>query len=392
MKRSLALERRKFLGFGFASFGTFLGASLLKGSPAFAASNLDHLGPLQPADANGVRLPKGFTSRIVARSRQRPHAGSSTVWHDAPDGGATFPTSDGGWIYVSNSEIGSGGGGVGALRFDAQANIVGASRLLDGTSRNCAGGKTPWRTWLSCEESGDRGRVFECFPFGGTPVARLALGRFNHEAVAVDPVNKHLYLTEDRPDGGFYRFRPSRLKPDGWPDLTSGTLEVARLSSGTLSWVKVPDPGAASTPVRQQVSGIARFNGGEGIGYHAGNIYFATKGDNRIWKYAVSTRRLTVLYDDNNHASPILTGVDNIEISADGDILVAEDGGDMQIVAITPTGRIVPVLQVVGHSGSEITGPAFDPSRRRLYFSSQTGKRDSVGDGYTFEVTGPFAT
>lgn len=82
--------------------------------------------------------------------------------------------------------------------------------------------------------------------------------------------------------------------------------------------------------------------------------------------------------------------MDNIEISADGDLLVAEDGGDMQIVAITPSGSVVPVLQLVGHSSSEVTGPAFDPGRMRLYFSSQRGTTGSSSNGVTFEVTGPF--
>ena len=73
--------------------------------------------------------------------------------------------------------------------------------------------------------------------------------------------------------------------------------------------------------------------------------------------------------------------------SSGGDILVAEDGDDLQLVAILPNGDLLPVVQIVGHPESEVTGPAFDPSGKRLYFSSQRGKN---GDGITFEVTGPF--
>ncbi len=79
-------------------------------------SNIGNLGPLQDADANGVRLPAGFTSRIVARSGEAP-AGSSYAWHGAPDGGAVYSKRDGGWIYVSNAELGGSSGGVGALVF-----------------------------------------------------------------------------------------------------------------------------------------------------------------------------------------------------------------------------------------------------------------------------------
>ena len=62
----------------------------------------------------------------------------------------------------------------------------------------------------------------------------------------------------------------------------------------------------------------------------------------------------------------------------------------MQLVAITPAGAVVPMLQLVGHSSSEITGPAFDPGGGRLYFSSQRGTTGNSADGVTFEITGPF--
>lgn len=84
------------------------------------------------------------------------------------------------------------------LRFDASGAVTAASRILSGTNNNCAGGKTPWNTWLSCEEV-DNGRVWEAYPFGGTAVARPAMGRFNHEAAAADPIRRVIYLTEDKP-------------------------------------------------------------------------------------------------------------------------------------------------------------------------------------------------
>ena len=98
-------------------------------------------------------------------------------------------------------------------------------------------------------------------------------------------------------------------------------------------------------------------------------------------------------FDHNSFFSdPILKGIDNLTVSPRGDILVAEDGDDMQLVALTPNGDVEPVLQVIGHDNSEITGPAFDPSGTRLYFSSQRGTTGLGQDGVTFEVQGPFPT
>ena len=137
------------------------GAGGTGGSGPSSRSNIAAIGPLGPADENGVRLPEGFTSRIVAQNGTPPAAGKPYPWDIFPDGGATYETSDGGWIYVSNSEMivaGDVSGGVGALRFDASGEVVDAYPILTGTNTNCAGGKTQWNTWLSCEEH-DRGQV-----------------------------------------------------------------------------------------------------------------------------------------------------------------------------------------------------------------------------------------
>lgn len=391
-------NRRDFLRGGFATLAAFLGIPLLpgcdRGGPGGGGSPGGGGGSLGPPDANGVRLLPGFTSRIVARSGIAPVAGGPS-WHSAPDGGACFPTAGGGWIYVSNSEIGGGGGGVRALRFDAAGNIVGCGIICSGTNLNCAGGKMPWGSWLTCEENGDTGRVLECDPLGVAAAAdRPALGRFNHEAAAWDEVQERIYLTEDRADGGLYRFTPDNFISPGVPDLSAGTLEVAQVSGGGLegsvTWLEVPDPDGSPTPTRNQVAAMTEFNGGEGVVARNGVVHFVTKGDNRVWSYDVATQMLEIIYDDNTSPTPILTGVDNIEISADGDLFVAEDGGDMQIVTISPDGTVLPLLQLVGHPFSEITGPAFDPGGGRLYFSSQRGTTGDSSDGVTFEITGPF--
>jgi len=387
--------RRDFLVKGSRNLATFLlgshATALLSAQPDTTIplyANLAELDVLLPPDANGLRLPPGFRSRVIAHSGRKV-AGSDYAWHNSPDGGACFATEGGGWVYVSNSEVkvADGGGGVGAVRFSANGDIHSAYSILSGSDNNCAGGKTPWQTWLSCEEV-DRGFVHECDPFGQRSAElRPALGRFKHEAVAIDPVQGHLYLTEDETDGCFYRFVPAAALPD----LSAGELQVAQMveqgGSFRLQWHAVPDAQAERTATRHQVDEATHFNGGEGIAWESGLVYFTTKGDNRVWRFDTSTQVIEVLYDVATSTAPHLSGVDNVTITASGDVLVAEDGGDMQIVLLGPEGIVLPIVQVTGQDLSEICGPAFDPSFQRLYFSSQTGPLNRDDDGITYEIS-----
>ncbi|MDW6065616.1 DUF839 domain-containing protein [Streptomyces sp. FXJ1.4098] len=384
------MERRTFLrGAVIGTSAAAFGGTLMRGA-AYAAPAQNGPGPygaLGAADANAIQLPTGFTSRVIARSG-KVVSGTSYTWHNAPDGGACF--ADGtGWIYVSNSEV-STGGGVGAVKFDSSGAITGAHRILSNTRNNCAGGATPWQTWLSCEEV-SRGYVYETDPWGVKAATRRdAMGQFKHEAAAADPVRKVIYLTEDETDGCFYRFVPAT-----WGDLSSGTLQVlvaGTAASGSFSWTNVPDPDGSPTATRDQVSSAKVFNGGEGCHYAGDTVWFTTKGDNRVWQLNLSNSTYELAYDDSlvNPGSAPLTGVDNVTGSSSGDLFVAEDGGNMEICIITPDDIVAPFLRINGQSGSEITGPAFSPDGTRLYFSSQRGTSGSSSGGITYEVTGPF--
>ncbi len=382
------MDRRTLLRAGVAGGAAAFSGSLWAGAALAdpAQPGESPYGPLQSADTLGIQLPVGFTSRMVARSRQAV-TGTTYTWHDAPDGGACF-AAGAGWIYVSNSEI-TPGGGASAIRFDADGSVASAYQILSGARQNCAGGATPWETWLSCEEV-SRGYVYETDPTGGANALRRdAMGRFKHEAAACDPTRQVIYLTEDERDGCLYRFRPMT-----WGDLSAGTLEVlvaGNATSGPVSWAGVPDPDGWPRYTRYQVSGTKRFNGGEGCWYADGTCWFTTKGDNRVWAYDAVNERIDLAYDDSLVSGPApLTGVDNITGSAGGDLYVAEDGGNMEINIITPDEVVAPFLRITGQSRSEICGPAFSPDGTRFYFSSQRGASGWSSGGITYEVRGPF--
>ncbi len=348
-------------------------------------------GPRREPNEHGLRLPEGFRSRVIARG-ERKVPGTDYAWHLASDGAATFPLRGGGWILVSNSETLAGGAS--AIRFHRDGTIVGAHRILDGTSQNCSGGGTPWGTWLSCEEVMD-GRVWECDPAGRRKaVSHPAMGVFKHEAAAVDPRGKRVYLTEDLIDGGFYRYTPSR-----WPDLSAGLLEIATVGrGGRTRWTEVPDPLARATDTRDQVPRSTRFKRGEGIWHDDGTVYVATTGDDRVHAYDIGRERFEVIYDGLASRSAPLLRVDQLTANRAGEVFVCEDVATEEITigVIDRRGRVSRFLSVTGpeHVGSELTGVAFNPGGDRMYFASQraggNGDSDTPGPGAVYEVRGPF--
>ena len=148
-----------------------------------------------------------------------------------------------------------------------------------------------------------------------------------------------------------------------------------------------PNPTFGIPPTRRQAPASTPFRGGEGIVYDRGHVYFVTKSDNRVWDLAVAGETLRLLYDRATDPIQQLSGVDNVAVTRSGELLVAEDGGNMELVMLTPDGLALALLRVEGQPFSELAGPAFDPKGIRLYFSSQRG---SDGRGITYEVRGPF--
>ena len=412
-----AMSRRAFVGSGVAAAGLLaLGPEFWEALARPARRARSPYGPLRQPDTNGLRLPEGFTSRVVAQSGQ-PVPGTAYPWHIFPDGGATYETKDGGWILVSNSEsptpvdlpippVGEpGDGGASAIRFDADGSIADAYRILSDTSSNCAGGPTPWGTWLSCEEIED-GLVWECDPAGKREaVSHPALGVFKHEAACIDSRTGFAYLSEDEGDSGFYRFRPKRPE-----DLSEGRLEIARVGErGKVEWAPVPDPTSVAGPLRMQVEGATEFKRGEGIWFDSGTVYLTTTSDSRIWAYNTRSERIRVLYDPEKIKNPPLTDVDNITVAKrSGDIYVCEDNGGedaFDIGIVTPqvdrtnggrprAPKVARFAKMTGpqhgdpstEAVSEVAGVCFNPAGDRLYFSSQRG----FVTGITYEVSGPF--
>ena len=390
----MALTRRQLIGAGVGGVATVavggvLWRDALEAAPSAPRRVSSGYGPRQAPDANGIRLPEGFSSRVIARGDE-PLANTGYRWHEASDGMATFPTDDGGWILVSNSEVLDGGAS--AIRFARGGEIEDGYRILSGTLQNCSGGGTPWGTWLSCEEV-EGGHVWECDPAGRHAAVRLpALGAFKHEAAAVDPRGKRVYLTEDLIDGGFYRFTPRR-----WPDLSDGLLEIAIVDRhGRTTWAEVPDPAATKTPTRRQVAASSEFKRGEGLWRDGGTVYVSTTGDHRVHAYDVARERFEVIYDGLASQEAPLLRVDQLTATRAGEVFVCEDlaTDEIDIGVIERNRSVSRFLSVTGpeHAMSELTGVTFDPSGSRMYFSSQRagGSDGKPGPGAIYEISGPF--
>lgn len=472
----MALTRRAFLGRTAAtgagvalagSFDTLFGAGSASAAADYSSPRVAGYGPLLPDPKQRLALPQGFSYKVVAESGVTTlDSGEPTP--DRPDGTATFARKGTpGVTLVQNHELSAGAafpvphlpglvydpavqGGTTNIVVDANGDRVREFVSLAGTDNNCAGGPTPWGTWLTCEETEsragqagrtvDHGYVFEVDPFDQSlnlnPKPIKALGRFPHEAVAVDPGRGRLYLTEDAsgPNGLFYRWTPpsgtsTPLKKGQLKALsdTAGTLQalLARDSKGPVldlsvatvpgtsylvSWVTVPDRDAKTISTRKQFAypgqkdgegaagPITRSRKLEGCWWGDGGVYFvasyarlsdgsAEPHEGQVWFYNPVNSRITLKYRfassrEENDIS--YDGPDNITVSPYGGVIIAEDGdGKQHLIGANPNGSTFTFAENQLPGDEEFTAPNFSPDGKILFANVQ-------GPGHAFAITGPF--
>ncbi|MCX5155695.1 PhoX family protein [Streptomyces sp. NBC_00291] len=449
----MSVTRRSLLtagGIGIA-FGGSLGA--LFAGAADAEPVTRGYGPLVPDPRRLLDLPAGFSYRVLSRAGGPLRSGEGPVPANC-DGMAAFAAGPGGAVrLVRNHENRTTAalrvpavegltydpralGGCTVLELDRTGRVTAERVALAGTAVNCAGGRTPWNTWLSCEETEDRagtsgytedhGFVFEVDPVdplrsGAVPLT--AMGRFAHEAVAVDPYTGVVYETEDafvRPFGLFYRFRPARPLAGPGSLRAGGTLEALRVrglpdlavvdepgAEFPVEWVPVPDPSAADTPIRLQDfgrGGITHAQKLEGCYWGGSGVHFvssyARTGEGagaehhgQVWFYDPlrARLRLDVLFGPASDVELPGDSPDNICLAPDGGLMVCEDGGGAQYVfGVTLGGEVYPVARNaddIGGPGApawgEFAGVTFSPDRRTMYVNA-------YAPGTTFAVTGPW--
>ena len=454
-------SRRTFIkNTGIVSLG-FIGLNQFIASGCRVSADQGY-GPLMPSPGKILRLPKGFSEQVISRRGDKMHDGFlSPGMHD---GMGVFNGANGKIILVRNHEnlpgaigkgpFGSGNGllnqvardnmydygngqrtcvgGTTTMVYNEQAGKVELEYLsLVGTVRNCAGGITPWNSWITCEETDlkiggeggflekDHGFNFEVpasEQISLTPAVPIkAMGRFVHEAVAVHPAAGIVYQTEDAGDGIFYRYlpeAPGQLHKGGrlqalvineWKSADTRNWDPANpfplKKKFAVSWVGLEGVEAPDNDLRLRgfQKGAARFARGEGIWYGKNELFFActsggTKQYGQIFRYVPSASegqagekdapaQLELYLEPNNVDT--FQNCDNLTIAPWGDVIICEDKDDPRIIGIRPNGTTYVIAQNVGYRESEFAGPVFSPSGKTLFVNIQS-------PGLTIAITGPW--
>ncbi len=452
--RRLATRRQVLAGSAAtAASVAFTGAFTELFSGTADARGHSGYGPLVPDPDGLLDLPKGFRYRVLSHEGDPLRSGEGLVPSNH-DGMAAFPGSHGRVHLVRNHENRvtgriavptvegltydpMGKGGCTALELDGRGHVRGERVAIAGTAVNCAGGPTPWNTWLTCEETEDKagtngytkdhGFVFEvdgADPRRTGAVPLTAMGRFQHEAVAIDPRNGIVYETEDafeKPFGLFYRFLPERplggrgslraggaleaMRVPGVPDLS--VIQETGATFDRIEWVPVPDPQAAQTPIRHQdfgPKGITHAQKLEGCYWGGSSVYFvssfahsaegsAADHFGQVWRYEPKRRRLTLVIVFGPDTDVQLPGEspDNICLAAGGGLMVCEDGGGAQhVLGVTRRGEVYAMARGAQNIGTdeepewgEFAGVTFSPDGATMFVNCYT-------PGTTFAVTGPW--
>lgn len=403
-------------------------------------------GPLRPSGPE-LELPDGFTYTVLSHNGKPMSDGTPTP--GAFDGMAAFALPDGSIRLIRNHENRDapersrvkgdpsraydpcGGGGTTSLEVrvceDGTPELLRDFVSLNGTIVNCAGGPTPWGSWLSCEESvagrsagwsEEHGYIFEVPASAESEVAAVplkAMGRFVHEAVAVDPESGIVYETEDRQEAGFYRFIPvtpgrlaeggrlQMLAVEGRPRFDTARGQHVGVPLPAV-WVDIEDPdppvgsGRARTVFAQGfVQGAAGFARLEGCWYGDRSIYFhsTSGGDARVgqvWRYGPTSAErgeLTLIFESPSRA--VLDYPDNITVSPRGGIVICEDGaGEQYLRGLTPDGAILDLAKNVLNE-TEFAGACFSPDGRILFVNIMGSTIDAgTEEGRTLAIRGPW--
>jgi uncharacterized protein len=456
----MTISRRRFLGSAAAISLGFSGLRCARiGDSALATPPTTGFGPLVDDPDRIIALPEGFTYRIISRRGERMTDGFFVPARH--DGMATFQGPDGMTLLVRNHEQpvgaapetsafgadlalldrvdrslfydpGTAGvppfGGTTTLLFDtANQRLVSHHLSLAGTLWNCAGGPTPWGSWISCEEitvrargpfARDHGYTFEVpASLDGLPVRAVplrAMGRFQHEAIAVHPPTGVVYQTEDLSDGLLYRFIPDvpgelvrggrlqALAVRDQPRLDTRNYRGRGIEPGVVmdvEWIDLDDVEAPDDDLRYRgyEAGAARFARGEGIFYGDAEVFIAcTDGGEarkgQIWRYRPSPSEGTPgerdrpatleLFIEPNDGT-IIENADNLTVAPWGDLIVCEDGsGDDYLVGVTPAGEIYKFARNLNGNG-EFAGACFSPDGSTFFVNMQD-------DGWTLAISGPW--